>query len=186
VRRGKWAVVGGVLLLALLVSSVVAFSATATRFRAGTDIQFRVQDSSTWFWGCCGCCACEDTLVLGWRVVTTAEQVMYSVVHDAPVSASAWLGRWNQLDSAGGAVPTGQYKLYVDTSIGTLMRCFTLYDPCACSWCNPCSTCACTDVASITSCACRTNLVFVDSCSTGCFTFPLFWGWGCGGCSSCP
>ena len=183
--RRKWYGLGVALVTLLLVCSFVALPATSPRFRVGEAIQFRVDDASTWFWGCCGCCECEDTLILGWRIVTTAEQVVYSVVHDAPVSASTWSGSWAQADSAGTAVPAGQYKLYVDTSVGTLSRCFVVYDPCSCCWYSPCVTCACTDLPSIAGCACRTSLVFVDDCRTGCF-FPFFWGWGCCGCSSCP
>ena len=184
--RRRWVSIGAVLLLVLALSSFAALPASSTRFRLGAEIQFKIEDSSTWFWGCCGCCECADTLILGWRVVNTVEQVVYSVVHDAPVASSVWLGAWTQVDSGGVAVSAGRYKLYVDTSLGTLSRCFTLYDPCGCGWCNPCSTCVCEDVSSITDCACRTSLVFVSSCQTGCFSFPLFWGWGCCGCSSCP
>jgi len=181
--RGRWLSVGGALVVVLLLSSFIALPASSTRFKLGEDIQFRVGDSTTWFWGCC---TCAESLVLGWRIVTGSEQVIYSVIHDAPVSSSLWLGTWAQIDIGGIAVPAGHYKLYVDTSVGTLARCFTLYDPCGCGWCNPCTTCACNEVSSITTCACRTALVFVDSCQTGCFSFPLFWGWGCCGCSSCP
>jgi len=167
----------------MLASSLLALPATSTRFKLGESIQFRVDDSTTWFWGCC---SCPETLVLGWRVVTTSEQVTYSVIHDAPVSASTWLGTWTQVDIAGIAVPAGQYKLYVDTSVGTLSLCFTLYDPCACSWCGCTTCCACDDVSIITNCGCRTALVLANSCQTGCFSFPFFWGWGCCGCPTCP
>lgn len=184
--RGRWVSIATVALLVLALSSFAALPASSTRFQVSTEIQFKIEDSSTWFWGCCGCCECADTLVLGWRVVNNVEQVVYSVVHDAPVASSVWLGTWSQVDTGDTAVPEGYYKLYVDTSVGTLSRCFTVYDPCSCCWgCNICSTCACTDVACITSCACRTSLVFVDTCSTRC-CFPFFWGWGCCGCSSCP
>ncbi len=184
--RGRWVSIATVVLLVLALASFAALPASSTRFRVGTEIQFKIEDSSTWFWGCCGCCECADTLVLGWRIVDSVEQVVYSVVHDAPVASSVWLGTWTQVDSGGVAVSEGYYKLYVDTSVGTLSRCFTVYDPCSCCWgCNICSACACTDVACITSCACRTSLVFVDTCSTGCY-FPLFWGWGCCGCPSSP
>ena len=180
--KGRWALIGGLLLSVLVLWSFAAFPATAPRFKLGQEIQFRVNDSTTWFWGCC---TCEQSSVLGWRIVTITEQVIYSVIHDAPVGASAWTGVWSQMDTGGSAVPAGQYKLVVDTSVGTLSRCFTLYDPCGCGWCNPCMTCACGDVASITNCACRTSLVFVDPCTTGCLSLPFLWGWGCG-CSSCP
>ena len=184
--KRRWVALGSTLLVLLLVTSFAAVSATSTRFRAGTEIQFKIQDSATWFWGCCGCCECEDTLVNGWRIVSTAEQVIYSVAHDAAVPSSVWVGSWNQMDIGGTAVPAGYYKLYVDTSAGTLSRCFSVYDPCACNWCwNPCTMCACEDVACINQCACRTSLVFVDPCGAqGCL--PLFWWWGSCGCSSCP
>ena len=181
--RGKRVSIGTVIVLVVVLSSFAALPASYTRFKLGEEIRFRVEDSTTWFWGCC---TCEGSLIFGWRIVNSAEQVAYSVVHDAPVSSSAWLGAWAQVDSGGFAVPAGQYKLYVDTSMGTLARCFRLYDPCGCSWCNPCSTCVCEDVSSITDCACRSRLVFVSSCQTGCFSFPFFWGWGCCGCSTCP
>jgi hypothetical protein len=183
--KGRWVWIAVVLVSVVLLSSFLALPASSTRFKLGEDIQFRVDDSTTWFWGCC---TCTETFVLGWRIVTTAEQVVYSVIHDAPVSATAWLGKWTQVDTAAAAVPAGQYKLYVDTSIGTLSRCFSLYDPCGCNWCSPCTACVCEDVSTIASCACRASLVFVSTCQTGCFSFPLFWGWGwgCGGCSTCP
>jgi len=183
--RRRWIAVGVGLLAGMLLVSSVGFAAVSTRFRAGEEIQFKIEDSTTWFWNC-GCCSCDDTLVLGWRVVSLSEQVVYSVVHDAPVAASVWRGSWGQVDSLGSNVAAGQYKLYVDTSVGTMSRCFSVYDPCGCSWCNPCNTCICEDTSTISSCSCRTALVFVDSCRTGCFPFPLFWGWGCCGCSSCP
>jgi hypothetical protein len=180
--KGRWASVVGVLLVVLVLLSFAVLPATSARFRLGNNIQFRIEDSTTWFWGCC---TCAESLVLGWRIVTSSEHVVYSVVHDAPVSSSLWLGTWTQVDIDSIAVPAGQYKLYVDTSAGTLSRCFTLYDPCGCNWCTSCSWCACEGVSSITDCACRTALVFVDSCTTGCFSFPFFWGWGSCGCSSC-
>jgi len=183
VVRGKWAWVGVSLLSVLIVLSFVAVSASSTRFKVGEDVVFRVDDSTTWYWGCC---SCDETLILGWRVVTSTEQVIYSVVHDAPVPASVWLGTWSQVDAGGVAVPAGQFKLYVDTSVGTMSRCLAIVDPCARSWCSPCMSCVCEGVSTITTCACRASLVFVDSCQTGCFSFPLFWGWGCCGSPSCP
>jgi hypothetical protein len=193
--KGSWKAVWCVLLVVMLLSSITVVSIGSSlygnRFRLGQTIQFKVQDSTTWFWGCC---SCEVTSVLGWRIVNSAEQVVYSVIHDAAVAASAWQGSWAQADAGAISVPGGQYKLYVDTSVGTLSRCFTIYDPCARNWCNPCarswcsgcSQCVCEGVSSITTCACRTTLAFVDSCQTGCVSFPFFWGWGCGCSSSCP
>jgi hypothetical protein len=170
----------------LLFVSLVGFGwgLSGTRFEVGEAITFEVQDSTTWFWGCC-CNCCEETMILGWRIANTSEQTLYSVVLDTPAYASTWQGVWNQLDAGGVAVAAGQYKLYVDTSAGTLSRCFSIYDRCACNCYSPCSACACADVSSITNCACKVSLVFVDNCSVGCF--PLFWWSGCCGssCSGC-
>lgn len=181
--------IGSLILAMVLVTSLMGLSASTlfgTRFEMGEEIQFKIEDSTTWWWGCC---SCETSLVLGWRIVNASEQAIYSVIHDAPVASSIWQGSWMQVDSMGVAVPAGQYKLYVDTSVGTLSRCFTIYDACACSWCTtPCNSCVtCEDVTSVTNCSCRTTLVFVEDCQFGCF--PLF-QWGCStcnsGCSSCP
>jgi len=189
--KRRWISVGGLLLAVLLLTVVVSHAASGstlfgTRFKLGETIQFRVEDSTSWWWGCC---CCTETLVLGWRIVNTSEQTLYSAAFNAPVSASQWQGSWNQVDANSAAVSAGQYKLYVDTSVGTLSRCFTIYDPCCrCGW-SPCSVCSCEQVTSISDCACRTTLVFIDTCQTGCFPF---FGWGggwcssCCGCSSCP
>ncbi len=181
--RSKWARIGWVVLfLSMTVgSAVMASSIFGASYNLGEEIQFKVEDSATWWWGCC--CPCPDSLVLGWRIVNNCEQVVYSVIHDAPVSSAIWQGSWLQLDMNGIAVVAGQYKLYVDTSVGTLSRYFTLRDPCACYWCiSSCTCCAYQEVPSITNCSCRTALVFVeDCCNTGCF--PFFW-WGCNCCSS--
>ena len=195
--RSKWARIScAVVLLSLMVgSAAMASSLFGTTYNLGEQIKFQVEDSTTWWWGCCNCC--EESVVLGWRVVNASEQVVYSVIHDAPVSSSLWQGSWSQTDMNGLAVAAGRYKLYVDTSAGTLSRCFTLRDPCGCNWCtswctSSCTSCVCEEVSSITNCSCRTALVFVEDCNTGCF--PLFW-WGCcnpctsttsSGCSSCP
>lgn len=173
-------------LVFLVVGAVLGTAATTstlfgTRFELGGTIRFKVEDSTTWWWGCC--CGCPDTLILAWRIVDGAGLPVYSVVHDAPVGASAWVGSWMQIDADGNAVLPGSYMLYVDTSGGTLSRCFTLYDACSC--CRPCSYCCCEDVTTITSCACRTTLVFIEPCTTGCF--PLLWWFGCcSPCTSCP
>jgi len=187
--RSKWARIGWVVLFFSLIvgSAAMASSLFGTSYNLGEEIQFKVADSTTWWWGCC---SCEESLVLGWRIGNASGQVVYSVIHDAPVPSSLWQGSWLQLDLNGIAVAAGQYMLYVDTSVGTLSRCFTVRDPCACSWCSsPCTSCVCEEVASIANCACRTALVFVEDCELGCF--PFFW-WGCcsastsTGCSSCP
>jgi len=184
--RSKWARISWVvLLLSLMVGS--AAMALGTSYDLGEEIQFKVQDSTTWWWGCC---SCEGSSVSGWRIVNASGQVVYSVVHDAAVPSSLWQGSWLQLDLNGIAVAAGQYTLYVDTSVGPLSRCFTVRDPCACNWCtSSCTSCVCEEVTSITNCACRTALVFVTDCVPGCFPF---FRWGCNstststGCSSCP
>ena len=99
----------------------------------GETVQFKVEDSTTWWWGCC--CPCEDTLIYGWRITDLAGVSVYSVGHDAAVSAGTWVGTWNQTKLDGTAASAGQYMLVVDTSVGTLSRCFTIYDPCGCGGC---------------------------------------------------
>jgi len=178
----KLVLVSCVLGIALLATSFVSGAWTSssmfgTRFKVGETVEFRIEDQTTWFWGCC---ACEETMVLGWRVVSSSGGTIYSVMHDAPVSSSLWQGSWSQTDISGVQVAVGEYMIYVDTSVGTLSRCFKVYDPC--NRCYSCPTCTvCTEVSTITDCACRTSLVFVESC-TGCF--PLF-GWFGGCCSPC-
>jgi hypothetical protein len=181
--RRRWVSVGCVLVIALFLSSVAATAATSlfgTRFKAGETIQFEVEDSTMWSWGCC-CCSCTTTSILGWRIMDTAGQTIYSVVHDAPVNSTVWTGSWAQMNVVGSAVPSGQYVLYVDTSIGTLSRCFTIYDPCACCGSGTCYSCVCDQVSSITDCRCKATLVFVDTCTSGCFPF-----FGLFGCYSSP
>ncbi len=170
-----------VVALASLAVSAASSSTFGTKFRTGTEIQFRVDDSTTWWWGCC---SCSDSQVLGWRVTTSTGLVVYNVVHDAPVPASTWVGTWTQVDINAAAVAAGMYVLYVDTSAGTLSRCFTIYDACGCSSCSsPCWSCQCQEVPTITTCACRTSLVFVDTCTTGCCSFFGWFGCGCTSCS---
>jgi len=194
--RSKWVRIGCVaVFLSLAVgSAAMASSPFGTSFNLGEEIQFKIDDSTTWLWGCCSGCCCEDSLVRGWRIANASGQVVYSVIHDAPVSSAIWQGSWTQLDMNNISVPVGDYKLYVDTSVGTLSRCFTLRDPCncynRCNWCT--SSCTyCEDVSSISECGCRTTLVFVedDACASGCF--PFFWWGSCSsntncGCWSCP
>jgi hypothetical protein len=184
-RRWMWvccALLGVLLVGAALANAGESSTLGGTRFRLGGTVQFKVEDSRTWWWGCGSCCA--ETVVLGWRIVDGAGMTVYSVVHDAPVAASAWRGAWKQINASSLAVPAGSYMLYVDTSVGTLSRCFSLYDPCYS--CRPCTSCCCEEVTSITSCECRASLVFIDSCTTGCF--PFFWWFGCctSPCTSCP
>jgi len=187
----KWARLGCVLVVVLAMGAVVASAGTSsslfgTKFNVGQEITFKVENSTTWWWGCGTCC--PDVTILGWRVASSAGVTVYSVIHDAAVSASIWQAAWAQTDSAGAAVAAGAYTLYVDTSAGTLSRCFTIYDPCnRCLSCLPCSTCMCQSVSSITNCSCRTTLVFVNTCTGGCgFPFPFpFFGGTCG-CSSTP
>jgi hypothetical protein len=188
--RSRWVRIGcAILLLSITVGSAAfASSLFGTTYNLGEDIQFKVEDSTIWWWGCCSCCSCTESLVSGWRIVNASNQVVYSVAFDAPVAASIWQGTWSQLDMNGAAVDAGRYMLYVDTSAGTLSRWITLRDPCACSWCtSSCSYCEWDEVPSITDCSCRTSLEFVEDCNTGCFS--LFWWLGCSSsssCSSCP
>ena len=187
--RSKWARIGWMVLFLSMTVGIAAMASSpfGTSFDLGEEIQFKVEDSTTWWWGCC---SCEESLVLGWRIVNSSQQVVYSVIHDAPVSAAIWQGSWLQFDMNGIAVAAGQYKLYVDTSVGTLSRNVTIRDPNACGWCtSSCTSCVGEDVPTITSCSCRTTLVFVESCQTGCF--PFFWWGSCSSstsssCSSCP
>lgn len=181
--KRRWISVGCVLLSTLLLVSLVGFSwgVSGTRFKIGEAITFEVRDSTTWWWGCC---SCSETRVLGWRIANNAGQTLHSVVLPGPgVPASTWQGSWDQFDANGLAVAAGQYKLLVDTSAGTLSRCFSIYDPCGCVSCySPCSSCACEELSSITDCSCKVSLVFVDNCQVGCF--PLFWWGGCCGSST--
>jgi len=191
----KWARLGCVLVVVLSVVAITASAWTSssifgTRFKVGQEIAFKVENSTSWWWGC-GCCGscCPDVTVHGWRVVNSSGLGVYSVIHDAPVSASVWQGTWMQVDAASVTVAAGAYTLYVDTSAGTLSRCFTIYDPCNCcvSWVPACTSC-CQDQSSITNCSCRTTLVFIDTCAGGCFfPFSFFGSCGCGTspCTTC-
>lgn len=237
--RRRWisvvCVLAAVCLLAVVAATAASSTLSGTRFKLGETIQFQVQDTTTWWWGCC---AISESLILGWRIVDSTGQAVYSVVHDAPVAASLWQGTWLQMDtsqvravaaatavasaeaeaeataeataeasavasaqalavsqSAAGAAAhataaVGAYTLYVDTSVGTLSRCFTIYDPCTrCGWTPACRTCACNQVTSITGCASRTTLVFVNTSRSRCVS--LFGWFGscsspCNPCTTCP
>lgn len=183
--RSKWTRISWLALFLIMVvaGAAMASSLFGTNYNLGEEIRFQVQDSTTWWWGCYSCYSCDDSLILGWRIVDSCGQVVYSVIHDAPVSSAIWQGSWMQLDMNGAAVAAGQYKLLVDTSSGTLSRCFTLRDPCCWNWCtSACTSYICQDVPSIDTCGCRTSLVFVEDCNTGCF--PFFF-WGCNSYNSC-
>lgn len=182
--RRRWAWTVGLLVVALCVAGVVATPATTlfgTRFQVGETVVFQVEDSTTWWWGCC---ACDTTQVLGWRIIDANGMTVYSVIHDAPVASSIWQGSWTQIYADGSAVAAGRYSLYVDTSLGTLSRCFTIYDPCGCaSACTSCNSCTCEQVTTISSCSCRVSLVFVDQSAC---VFPFFGLFGgCYSSSSC-
>ena len=126
--RSNWVRIGWVVLfLSIAVgSAAMASSIFGTSYDLGEEIQFKVEDSTIWLWGCC---SCADSLVLGWRIANASGQVVYSVIHDAPVSSAIWQGSWLQFDMNGSAVVAGQYKLYVDTSAGTLSRNITIGVP---------------------------------------------------------
>ena len=181
--------VGCALVVALLTLSIAGMAGTSssllgTRYQVGEAVEFKVETETTWFWGCnCGCCSCDEAVILGWRVVASTGMTVYSVVHDAAVSASLWQGSWAQTGVDGLQVAVGDYVLYVDTSVGTLSRCFSIYDPCnRCYTCPSCTTCSA--VSHVTDCNCRTSLVFIDSC-TGCFPLFGFFRTCCDSCTSC-
>ncbi len=174
--------------LVLLVASLAATASTSslfgTRFKVGTEIQFRVEDQSTWWWNCC--CPCTPSDILGWRIATATGQIVFNMLYEVAAPASSWLGSWNQRDVNGVAAPVGQYVLYVDTTVGTMSRCFSIYDPCGCTTCwSPCWSCACQEVPTLTTCACRTSLVFVDPCTNGCFSIFGFFGCCQPSCTGC-
>ncbi len=196
--RSNWVRIG---LLVVVVSLFMAATGAASTllgptYDLGQEILFEVEDASTWWWGWC-CYTCEASWVHGWRVVNACGETVYTVTHEGPVASNIWQGTWSQLDMNGVSVPAGKYRLMVDTSAGTLSRCFTLRDPCASPcwwttgcWCGTsctygcgtaCYWCGCEEVRSIQQCGCRTSLVFVDPCRE---TWTPFYWWGCGSC--CP
>lgn len=179
------------LLLVLLVLSVAVVEAGSTyttstgRYKLGGPVIFKVQDSGSNWWSCC-CCqcnTCNPSQVLGWHIEDSSGQIIYSVVHDAPVLSASWQGTWAQVDSSGAAVSAGNYILYVDTSVGTLSRFVTLYDPCNyCTWgwgwcCNTCQE----KPTIVTDCYCKASLVLLKQTTTCCWPFQ----WPCGNCN-CP
>ncbi|MFC2108827.1 hypothetical protein ACFLS5_05120 [Candidatus Bipolaricaulota bacterium] len=127
----RWTSVVCALVAVSLLTAVAATAASSTlsgtRFKLGETIQFQVQDTTTRWWESC---SCSEKQILGRRIVDSTGQAVYSVVHDAPVAASLWQGTWLQLDVVGVSASVGAYMLYVDTSVGTLSRCFTIYDLC--------------------------------------------------------
>ena len=178
--------VGIAVVLLVLAGGISAVAGTSTSygtwFKVGETVQFKIEDSTIWLWCCC---CCPETFVLGWHITNSAGQTIYNAVNDSPVPASSWVGTWTQVDAGDNPVEVGQYMLYVDTSVGTLSRCFMIYDPCGCNYPCWCNACACEVLPSITDCACKTTLVFIDTCPN-CY-FPFFWWFGCcsSSCNSC-
>jgi len=87
------------LVLAVAVSTAAATSTLyGTRFKAGETVQFKIEDSTIWWWGCC---SCPETSVLGWHITNSAGQTIYNAVNDAPVPVSSWIGTWAQVDADG-------------------------------------------------------------------------------------
>lgn len=179
-----------VLVVLLVVGAVVGQAATNSngRYKLGQTVLFKVQDSQVgwWGWGSCGCCSscqsCTSTQVTGWHITNSSGQTVYSVVFDAAVAASTWQGSWGQVNKDGVAVAAGTYTLYVSTSVGTLSRTVTLYDPCcgACGWSWWWGCTSCNQQASITTnCYCKTTLVLEEQSSTCCGS--LF-SWPCSNC----
>ncbi len=167
--------------LGVVVFGAVAFAASSRSgsYRLGEPVVFMVEDQKTSSWCCC-CCTCPDTQILGWYVVDSDGDTVYSVEFDPVGYASDWDGTWSQTDDLGASVPAGTYTLYVETSVGTLSRSFSLYDPCSCRCgCNRCwgfGRCwgwrcgTCSQVATITHTCCRTSLVLVQE-KTTCSSF---------------
>ncbi len=179
-----------VLVVVLALTAVVAQAASTSsngRYKLGEAISFKVQDEHIGWWNCCCQSCCPGTQITGWHVTDSSGQTVYSVVFDSPGVASTWEGSWGQVNMDGVAVAAGNYTLYVSTSVGTLSRTVTLYDPCCggcgcgCGWtwwwwgCSSCN-----QQASITTnCNCKTSLVLLSESSTCCGS--LFW-WPCSSC----
>jgi len=170
--------VGLMLSVVVLGSVAAAASVQSLRYKLGEPVVFMIEDEKTSRWCCCCCSGCPDTLILGWRIVAASGATVYSLRFDPVGYASDWDGTWHQTDASGAPVPAGSYTLYVDTSAGTLSRCFSLYDPCSgccCwNWCSTRSYCTCRQVATITHSCCRTSLVLVQEERNRC-SFRLFW-----------
>ena len=176
-------------LLVVLVLSVVIVQAGSTyttstgRYKLGEPVVFKVDDTRSGWWGCCCCqCAtCTTSQVLGWHIEDSSGQTIYTVMHDAPVLSASWQGTWTQVNASGVSVSAGNYTLYVETSVGTLSRHVTLYDPCNyCTWgwswyCNTCQERA----AIVTACNCRSSLQLLKVTSPCCWPF----AWPC--CNPC-
>lgn len=177
-RRFVWSgvvLVGLVIIAAVMGAASSSSSAWSDRYRVGETVLFKVEDQKLFCWSCC-CCqsTCPETQVLGWHVSDSSGGIIYSVVNDEPVPASIWQGSWSQINFVGASVAAGYYTLYVDTSVGTLTRCLRVYDPCSCcwslGWCWGCSSCE--QTSTITSCCCRTSLVWIVEETPCC---QLFW-----------
>jgi len=160
-RRWVWL---GVVLVVVAVVPQLALGASSgllgDRFSVGELVQFRVVDDSTWWWGCC-CCqpACGPSDVYGWRVADLCGVAVYGMTYEVPMPATVFLGSWPQVNYDGMQVAAGTYILYVDTSVGTLSRCFRIVDPCClnlCWWCVSCHATSC-----FTNCGCTTSLEWV-------------------------
>lgn len=159
--RQRWVWLG-VALLVVGVCAQVAIAGSSglfgDRYDVGELIQFRVVDETSWWWGCCPP-TCATSEVYGWRVAHAGGSIVFGVEFDVALPSSGWVGNWAQVDLNGLPVPAGTYILYVDTSVGTLSRCFRIVDPCCwdlCWWCCSCEANPC-----ITQCQCMTSLEWV-------------------------
>lgn len=197
-----WGTRAAIVLVVVLALTAVVGQATTTssngRYKLGETVLFKVEDNQVGWWGwwgcgscgscdpCCSSCnCCGPTQVTGWYVASSSGQTVYSVAFDAAVAASTWQGTWGQVDMNGVAVAAGTYTLYVKTTVGTLSRTLTLYDPCcgSCGWSWWWGCSSCNQQASITTnCYCKTSLVLLEEPSSCCGS--LFW-WPCSTCSSC-
>ena len=172
-----------VLLVAGLACGSVAstYSSTA-RYSLGKTVLFGVEEEKLFCLSCCWGSCCQPTPceieVLGWHIMNACGESVYSVVHDVAVPASTWEGSWVQVDAFGTQVAAGYYKLCVDTSAGTISRCFEIYDPCPCWLCSCCepkprfcwSFCSCRETPSAKLCCRRATLEFVEEKRSSCFS----------------
>ena len=176
-------------LLVLMVGSTATagslFDRATMKYRVGDAVLFRVETRKSC---CCCCCSCADTEVLGWQVVDACGQLVHTMEYDPPGLSSTWEGTWTQIDLSGTQVPSGYYKLYVDTSAGTISRCFKIYNPCSCCcwsscWCRDLcswwSRCSCRENPTIKHCCCRVSLELVAETGTCCLSSCWL------GCSPC-
>lgn len=109
------------------------------------------------WWGWCCPCPPSPPMVLGWRVVNLAGELIYQETFPAPVAPGKW--SWKQTDRGGNPVAPGYYKIVISTTAGEFENtvkivarqdcclccfpffffwCFGVWSrPCPVSWCQP-------------------------------------------------